>query len=77
MTLEFYTGFVRSSFCHSGSCVEVAPVLNGGIAVRDSKNASLPQLVYTTEEWVAFLRGVKAGEFDFGLVADQDPHPAT
>ena len=57
----------RSTFCGSGTCVEVAQRPDGSIAVRDSKNQRQPELVYTREEWVAFIRGAKAGEFDFGM----------
>lgn len=59
--------FRRSSFCSSGGCVEVAPMRDGLIAVRDSKDAAVQEHRYTPEEWVAFVRGVKAGEFDFDL----------
>jgi len=76
MPIEFDTGFQRSSFCHNGNCVEVAADRDGSIAVRDAKNVQQQALRYTTEEWVAFVRGVKAGEFDFGLLSDQDPLPA-
>jgi hypothetical protein len=60
-------GYVRSSSCGTGACVEVAQRRDGSIAVRDSKNPSQPELVYTREEWVAFIRGAKSGEFDFGM----------
>lgn len=53
-----------SSFCASGGCVEVAPLPDGGVALRDSKDVSLPPHIFTPGEWDAFLRGVKAGEFD-------------
>ena len=63
--------FRVSSFCGTGGCVDVA-VLDGGIvAVRDSKDATLPELHYTSDEWIAFIRGVKAGEFDFDLPPGQ------
>jgi len=45
------------------NCVEVAFV-DGANAVRDSKNPGGPALVYTREEWDAFVGGVKDGEFD-------------
>jgi hypothetical protein len=50
------------------NCVEVAFV-GGIIAVRDSKNANGPALVFTPNEWDAFVDGAKDGEFDiqFGL----------
>lgn len=59
----------RSSFCNgaNSTCVEVAG--NGeSILVRDSKNVTAPALIFTTEEWHAFVRGVRAGEFDVGPV---------
>lgn len=45
------------------NCVEVAFV-DGAIAVRDSKNPQGPALIYTRDEWEAFIGGVKDGEFD-------------
>jgi hypothetical protein len=48
----------------SGNCVEVADNLPGVIAVRDSKNPTGPALIFTLDEWKAFVGGVKDGEFD-------------
>jgi len=48
---------------NSDNCVEVAFV-DGAIAVRDSKNPTGPALLYTRDEWEAFVGGVKDGEFD-------------
>ena len=59
------TAFRRSSFCNAGDCVEVAPLGDGRIAIRDSKDNRRTQLVFTREEWATFLRGAKTGEFDF------------
>lgn len=54
----------RSSFCSANSCVEVAGLPDGGTAIRDSKASGIsPVLVFTAEEWTAFLSGVKAGQF--------------
>ena len=56
----------RKSIRSSGNCdncVEVA-VIAGGAAVRDSKDPDGPMLVYTSDEWNAFIGGVKDGEFD-------------
>jgi Domain of unknown function (DUF397) len=64
---RYILSYARSSFCGGGHCVEVAPLPDGQVAVRDSKDSSAPDQVYTPAEWVAFVRGVKAGEFDFGL----------
>jgi hypothetical protein len=44
--------------------VEVAPLPDGGVAVRDSKDPSGPILRYTPLEFAAFLHGARAGEFD-------------
>jgi hypothetical protein len=48
----------------SGSCVEVAELPGGAIAVRNSRHPSGPALIYTRAEVAAFLTGVKDGEFD-------------
>jgi len=48
----------------SGSCVEVAELSGGAIAVRNSRHPSGPALIYTRAEVAAFLTGVKNGEFD-------------
>lgn len=45
------------------TCVAVA-VGKEGVAVRDTKDASKTTLRFSTEEWEAFLAGVKAGEFE-------------
>jgi hypothetical protein len=48
----------------TGSCVEVAELPGGGIAVRNSRHPSGPALIYTRAEITAFLAGAKNGEFD-------------
>lgn len=53
----------NSSYCGTNACVEVASA-GGLIYVRDSKNPNIAPLAFTTEEWGAFIRGVRAGEFD-------------
>jgi hypothetical protein len=42
-----------------GNCVEVADLPNGR-AVRDSKRREGPVLMFTTDAWQAFVRGIKA-----------------
>jgi Domain of unknown function (DUF397) len=42
------------SFCNS-NCVEVAELLDGMVGVRDSKNPDGPVLVFTRDDWRAFL----------------------
>jgi len=48
----------------SGSCVEIAALADGEIAVRNSRHPAGPALVYTRAEIAAFLAGAKDGEFD-------------
>ena len=45
-------------------CVEVAKNLPEMVGVRDSKDRSGPALVFGPEAWMAFVDGVKDGEFD-------------
>jgi hypothetical protein len=47
-----------------GTCVELARLSDGGIAVRSSRHPHGPALIYTPAEIDAFLRGAKDGEFD-------------
>lgn len=47
----------------SSRCVKVA-IRKDCIGVRDSKDSENTTLVFTPEEWDAFVTGVKAGEFD-------------
>lgn len=54
----------KSSASAQGSCVEVAHLPGGGVAVRDSKDRSKAAHVYNRGEWEAFLVGAKNGEFD-------------
>ncbi|WP_090945193.1 DUF397 domain-containing protein [Nonomuraea jiangxiensis] len=55
----------KSSFCNGAdACVEIAPLADGNIALRDSKDQSGPVLVFTSSEWEAFTAGVREGEFD-------------
>jgi hypothetical protein len=55
----------KSSLSFSNSnCVEVASLPQGEIGVRDSKDVEGPVLRFTSDEWRAFLGGVRNGEFD-------------
>lgn len=65
--IEFPTAiqFRVSSFCSFGNCVEVGRSPEGTVVVRDTKDRAQEALTFTDEEWVAFVAGVKAGEFDF------------
>jgi Domain of unknown function (DUF397) len=47
------------------NCVEVAFLDSGAVALRDSKNKGHgPVLVFTPDEWDAFIGGVADGEFN-------------
>jgi hypothetical protein len=48
----------------SGSCVEIAALADGTVAVRNSRHPAGPALIYTRAEIAAFLAGAKKGEFD-------------
>lgn len=57
--------FKTSSFCNFGDCVEVGQSPDGSVVVRDTKDAERRQaLTFSRDEWVAFLAGARAGEFD-------------
>jgi Domain of unknown function (DUF397) len=57
--------WVKSSLSFAnGNCVEVANLLDGGVAVRNSRHSEGPILNFTPDEWHAFLGGVRNGEFD-------------
>ncbi|WP_424882438.1 DUF397 domain-containing protein [Streptomyces sp. SLBN-8D4] len=47
-----------------GNCVEVASLIDGCVALRNSRDPDGPALVYTPAEVAAFLAGAKDGEFD-------------
>lgn len=52
----------KSSFSNPDNCLEVA-LVDGGVAVRDSKNPSRAPLLFDNGEWRAFVRGAAGGEF--------------
>ncbi|NED93251.1 DUF397 domain-containing protein [Streptomyces sp. SID11233] len=66
MTTESPRWFKSSYSSNGGNCVEVAANLvaaRGIVPVRDSKDVSGPALNVPTGSFVAFVAGVKAGEF--------------
>ncbi|QIZ39382.1 DUF397 domain-containing protein [Saccharopolyspora sp. ASAGF58] len=56
----------KSSRSNNGAanCVEIAPLLDSGSGVRDSKDPVGPALVVTQPQWSVFLGALKAGYFD-------------
>lgn len=57
--------WIKSSLSYAnGNCVEVASLPGGEIGVRNSRNSAGPVLRFTSDEWHAFLGGVRNGEFD-------------
>ena len=57
--------WVKSSLSFSnGNCVEVTSLPDGEIGVRNSRESEGAILRFTSDEWHAFLGGVRNGEFD-------------
>ncbi|WP_327274031.1 DUF397 domain-containing protein [Streptomyces sp. NBC_01224] len=55
----------KSSFSgDQGACVEAAPLVDGRIAVRNSNRPEAGAVFFTIVEMGAWIKGVKAGEFD-------------
>lgn len=55
--------FKTSSFCSGGECVEVGMLPLGAVTVRDTKDRSR-ELVFSSQEWAAFVAEIKNGTFD-------------
>jgi Domain of unknown function (DUF397) len=58
------TRWRKSSFSGVAECVEVAELNDGRIGVRNSKAPDAGMVAFTRPEVDAFVKGVKAGEFD-------------
>ncbi|MBO0852506.1 MAG: DUF397 domain-containing protein [Nocardia sp.] len=53
----------KSSHSSAGSeCVEVAFLEGAKVGVRDSKNVNFPALVFTPDQWDAFIADVAGGK---------------
>ena len=52
-----------------GQCVEAGLINDdsGRVAVRHSLEPAGPVITYTRDEWIAFVQGVRKGEFDFHI----------
>jgi hypothetical protein len=56
--------WIRSRACSAAGCVEVAHLADGMVALRDSKDVTKAPHVFDSQEWSAFVSGVRNGEFD-------------
>jgi hypothetical protein len=55
----------KSSFsADQGACVELAPLPDGRVAVRNSNHPDAGTVYFTRREMDAWLKGAQAGEFD-------------
>lgn len=54
---------ISSHSSGSGSCVELAALPAGHVAVRDSTDRSRPALVFDAAEWRAFTAAMADGQF--------------
>jgi hypothetical protein len=57
----------------SGSCVELAELPGGTIAIRNSRDPAGPALICSAEEISAFVLAAKGGEFDELIGRRADP----
>ncbi|MET7888765.1 DUF397 domain-containing protein [Streptomyces avermitilis] len=60
------SAWFKSSYSNDtgGSCVEIAPLKDRQVGIRDSKDKQGPALVVPTSSWAAFLTVVQSGEFE-------------
>jgi hypothetical protein len=55
----------RSAQCSTNSCLEVADLADGRVAIRNGNSGNDSSvLIFSGDEWRAFVTGVNAGEFD-------------
>lgn len=55
----------KSSACNGASaCVRVRYTVEGLVELRSGTDDDGHSIFYTKEEWLAFIEGVKAGDFD-------------
>ncbi len=54
-----------ASGANNGNCLEVAPLSDGRVAIRDTEAPERAPYVVREAVWVAFIDGAKRGEFDF------------
>lgn len=59
----FFASTVTRKTLLGQNCVTVR-LGAGQVDVRDTKDPNSPTLSFTRDEWIAFIEGVKMGEFD-------------
>ncbi|GAA2382369.1 hypothetical protein Cme02nite_53540 [Catellatospora methionotrophica] len=59
---EQHVAWRVGSYCDTGACVEVGTA-GDEVRIRRARTDE-PVVVFTREEWAAFLRSAKDGEFD-------------
>ncbi|NUR83593.1 MAG: DUF397 domain-containing protein [Nonomuraea sp.] len=55
----------KASGSNNGNCLEVAPLSDGRIGIRDTEAPDQAPYVVRRAVWAAFIDGAKKGEFDF------------
>jgi hypothetical protein len=55
-------GWNKSSFCATSTCVQVGLTTTGCVMVTGTDSSEV--LLFDEDEWIAFIKGVKNGEFD-------------
>jgi hypothetical protein len=55
---------ISSFSADQGACVQLAPLPDGRVAVRNSNHPEAGTVFFTRREMDAWVKGAKAGEFD-------------
>ncbi|WP_214103907.1 DUF397 domain-containing protein [Acrocarpospora catenulata] len=50
---------------NGGNCIEVAPLSNGRVGIRDTEAPNQQPFVVSATAWKAFVDAAKSGDFDF------------
>ena len=62
--VQWRTSSLSNGEDDDATCVEVAALTDGRIAVRNSNHPDAGAVFFTRAEMDAWIKGVKAGEFD-------------
>ena len=68
------TAWIRSGRCANSACVEVSATPDE-VVVRNSTNPEGARVAFTHDEWIAFIGGVRDGDFDFHGTVQPDTRP--